>query len=102
MSSSPSSAATTFTMSSSSPSMESDQWDAQMGSKASSTCRVEKAIKRKVKSPKVNRFLNMLKPSLTVSSVPDDGNGLPANNNHLELVRSRNPKAARLMETARY
>ncbi|KAG5243201.1 suppressor protein [Salix suchowensis] len=95
MSSSPSSLATTFTMSSSSPSMESDQWDAQMGSKASSTCRVEKAIKRKVQLPKVNRLLNMLKPSLTVSSVADDGNGRPANNNHLELVRSSTTKGSK-------
>ena len=88
MPSSPSS--TTFTMSSSSPSMESGQRDAQMGSKASSsTCRAQKAIKKKVQFPKVNSFLNMLKPSLTVSSEADDGNGRPANNNHLELVSSR-------------
>lgn len=94
MSSSPSS--TTFTMSSSSPSMESGQRDAQMGSKASpSTCRAQKAIKRKVQFPKVNSFLNMLKPSLTVSSEADDGNGRPATNNHLALVSSSTMKGSK-------
>lgn len=94
MSSSPSS--TTFTMSSSSPSMESGQRDAQMGSKASpSTCRAQKAIKRKVQFPKVNSFLHMLKPSLTVSSEADDGNGRPATNNHLALVSSSTMKGSK-------
>ncbi|KAJ6403478.1 hypothetical protein OIU84_015394 [Salix udensis] len=93
MSKSPSSSSstTTFTMNySSSPSKESGQWDTQMGSEASnSTCRIQKANKRKVQFPKVNSFLIMLNPSLTVSSEANDENGRPANNNQLELVRTR-------------
>ncbi|KAJ6395155.1 hypothetical protein OIU77_020421 [Salix suchowensis] len=86
--SSSSSSTTTFTMNSSSPSKESGQWDTQMGSEASnSTCRIQKANKRKV--PKVNSFLIMLNPSLTVPSEANDENGRPANNNQLELVRTR-------------
>ncbi|XP_073261196.1 uncharacterized protein [Populus alba] len=92
MSKSPSSSSTTTTstMNPSSPSKEGDQWDAQMGSKASnSTFRIQKTIKRKAQFPKVHGFLNMLKPSLTVSSEANDENGRPANSNHLELVRPR-------------
>jgi hypothetical protein len=94
MSKSPSasSTTTTFTMNSSSPSKEGDQWDTQMGSKASnSNCRIQKTIKRKAQFPKVHGFLNMLKPSLTVSSEASDENGRPASSNHLELVRPRYP-----------
>ncbi|KAI9380720.1 hypothetical protein POPTR_016G141900v4 [Populus trichocarpa] len=101
MSKSPSasSTTTTFTMNSSSPSKEGDQWDTQMGSKASnSNCRIQKTIKRKAQFPKVHGFLNMLKPSLTVSSEASDENGRPASSNHLELVRPSTMKGSK--ETA--
>ncbi|KAF9684894.1 hypothetical protein SADUNF_Sadunf04G0166100 [Salix dunnii] len=92
MSKSPSSSSskTTFTMNSSSPSKESGQWDTQMGSEASnSTCRIQKANKRKIQFPKVHSFLIMLNPILTVSSEANGENGHPANTNQLELVRTR-------------
>lgn len=101
MSKSPSSSSTTTTstMNPSSPSKEGDQWDAQMGSKASnSTFRIQKTIKRRAQFPKVHGFLNMLKPSLTVSSEVNDENGRPANSNHLELVRPSTMKGSK--ETA--
>ncbi|CAK7343464.1 unnamed protein product [Dovyalis caffra] len=94
--SSPTSSSTAFTTSSSSPSMESsDQRDGQMGSKAASTCKVQKTIARKVQFPKANSFLNLLKPSLTVSSEAGDENGRPANNNHLGPVRSSTMKGSK-------